>query len=88
MLSLAVLLSGDCCPDPTAGRTHAVDCETAPASECPMTALTGQPCPMHQGHAEAALLASLLHDGVLTVEQIKRDLLARGVLIRPLIASA
>jgi cyclase len=43
---------------------------------------------LEQGHAEAALLASLLHDGVLTVEQIKRDLLARGVLIRPLIASA
>lgn len=30
------------------------------------------------GHASAALLASLLHDGVLTVEQIKTDLLGRG----------
>jgi imidazole glycerol-phosphate synthase subunit HisF len=36
------------------------------------------------GHAAAALLASLLHDGVLTVEQIKRDLLARGLPVRPL----
>jgi cyclase len=36
------------------------------------------------GHAAAALLASLLHDGVLTVEQIKLDLLARGLPIRPL----
>jgi len=35
------------------------------------------------GQASAALLASLLHDGVLTVEQIKRDLLARGLGIRP-----
>jgi cyclase len=35
------------------------------------------------GHASAALLASLLHDGVLTVEQIKADLLARGLNIRP-----
>ena len=36
------------------------------------------------GHASAALLASLLHDGVLTVEEIKRDLLGRGLTIRPL----
>ena len=36
------------------------------------------------GHASAALLASLLHDGVLTVEQIKTDLLERGLMIRPL----
>ena len=35
------------------------------------------------GHAAAALLASLLHDGVLTVEQIKQDLLSRGLTIRP-----
>ena len=35
------------------------------------------------GHASAALLASLLHDGVLTVEGIKQDLLKRGVAIRP-----
>ncbi len=35
------------------------------------------------GQASAALLASLLHDGVLTVQQIKRDLLQRGMTIRP-----
>jgi cyclase len=36
------------------------------------------------GHASAALLASLLHDGVLTVEEIKTDLLERGLNVRPL----
>ena len=36
------------------------------------------------GHASAALLASLLHDGVLTVEAIKTDLLRRGLNVRPL----
>ena len=36
------------------------------------------------GQASAALLASLLHDGVLTVEAIKVDLLRRGLTIRPL----
>ena len=35
------------------------------------------------GHASAALLASLSHDGVPTVEEIKQDLLARGLSIRP-----
>jgi cyclase len=35
------------------------------------------------GQASAALLASLLHDGVLTVEAIKADLLGRGLPIRP-----
>ena len=35
--------------------------------------------------AAAALLASLLHDGVLTVEQIKADLQRRGVPVRPLV---
>jgi cyclase len=34
------------------------------------------------------LLASLLHDGVLTVEQIKRELLARGLPVRPLLGAA
>ena len=37
-----------------------------------------------EGQASAALLASLLHDGVLTVEQIKSELLAKGVNLRPL----
>ena len=36
------------------------------------------------GQASAALLASLLHDGILTVEAIKADLLSRGLMIRPL----
>jgi len=36
------------------------------------------------GSASAALLASLLHDRVLTVEQIKTDLLGRGLNLRPL----
>ena len=36
------------------------------------------------GQASAALLASLLHDGVLSVEVIKEDLLRRGLMIRPL----
>ena len=36
------------------------------------------------GQASAALLASLLHDGVLTVEGIKADLLRRGLMVRPL----
>jgi cyclase len=39
---------------------------------------------LQQGKASAALLASLLHDGVLTVEQIKTDLLGRGLNLRPL----
>jgi cyclase len=39
---------------------------------------------LQQGKASAALLASLLHDGVLTVEQIKTDLLSRGLNLRPL----
>jgi cyclase len=38
------------------------------------------------GKASAALLASLLHDGVLTVGEIKADLLARGLPIRPVMA--
>ena len=35
------------------------------------------------GQASAALLASLLHDGTFTIEQIKYDLLARGFTVRP-----
>ena len=41
-----------------------------------------------QGKASAALLASLLHDGVLTVQAIKADLLARGMELRPLEAES
>ena len=40
------------------------------------------------GKASAALLASLLHDGVLTVGEIKADLLARGLPIRPVMAAS
>jgi cyclase len=39
---------------------------------------------LDSGGASAALLASLLHDGVLTVAEIKADLLGRGLAIRPL----
>jgi imidazole glycerol-phosphate synthase subunit HisF len=45
-------------------------------------ALAGGPA---GGHASAALLASLLHDGVLSVEQIKTELLSRQLPIRPLV---
>ncbi|WP_320675050.1 imidazole glycerol phosphate synthase subunit HisF [Prochlorococcus sp. MIT 1341] len=37
-----------------------------------------------QGSASAALLASLLHDGVLSIEQIKAELIMRSLNIRPL----
>ena len=37
-----------------------------------------------KGSASAALLASLLHDGVLSIQQIKSELLLRSVDIRPL----
>jgi len=66
----------------------------ADAVEVPVIASGGAGCIDHiaqaldggpaGGHASAALLASLLHDGVLTVEEIKRDLLRRGLTIRPL----
>ena len=56
----------------------------------PVIASGGAGCLEHiaealiKGKASAALLASLLHDGVLSVEEIKQDLLRRGLLIRPL----
>jgi cyclase len=66
----------------------------ADAVEVPVIASGGAGCIDHLaqaldpgpegGHAAAALLASLLHDGVLTVETIKTDLLQRGLPIRPL----
>jgi cyclase len=68
----------------------------ADAVEVPVIASGGAGCIDHiaaaldagpaGGHASAALLASLLHDGVLTVEQIKEDLLGRGLPVRPLAA--
>ena len=75
------------------GLTRAV----ADAVEVPVIASGGAGCIDHLaealdpgpagGHASAALLASLLHDGILSVEQIKIELLARGLPIRPLAAS-
>ena len=68
----------------------------AQAVEVPVIASGGAGCIDHiaaaletgpaGGNASAALLASLLHDGVLTVPQIKTDLLARGLAIRPVTA--
>ncbi len=63
----------------------------AEAVEVPVIASGGAGCIDHiavalqEGKAAAALLASLLHDGVLTVEEIKRELLARGLPVRPLL---
>ena len=61
----------------------------ADAVEVPVIASGGAGCIDHiaaaltEGKAAAALLASLLHDGVLTVEAIKADLLSRGLMLRP-----
>jgi len=70
----------------------------ADAVEVPVIASGGAGCIDHiaqalaagttGGHASAALLASLLHDGVLTIEQIKEDLLGRGLPIRPVLQAA
>jgi cyclase len=66
----------------------------AEAVEVPVIASGGAGCIDHiaaalqQGQAAAALLASLLHDGVLTVEAIKQDLLGRGLPLRPLLPLA
>ena len=52
--------------------------------EVPVIASGGAGCIDHiaaaleEGGASAALLASLLHDGVLTVEEIKTDLLQQA----------
>ncbi|MFM8975216.1 MAG: imidazole glycerol phosphate synthase subunit HisF, partial [Vulcanococcus sp.] len=80
-----------------AGYALALTRAVADAVEVPVIASGGAGCIDHiaqaldagpsGGHASAALLASLLHDGVLTVEQIKRDLLGRGLPVRPLAAS-
>jgi len=69
----------------------------AQAVEVPVIASGGAGCIDHiaaaletgprGGNASAALLASLLHDGVLTVPQIKADLLTRGLAIRPVAAA-
>jgi cyclase len=77
-----------------AGYDLALTRAVADAVEVPVIASGGAGCLDHiaaaleggpaGGHAAAALLASLLHDGVLTLEQIKTDLLTRGLSIRPL----
>ncbi|MFM7674672.1 MAG: imidazole glycerol phosphate synthase subunit HisF [Synechococcus sp.] len=77
-----------------AGYDLALTRAVADAVEVPVIASGGAGCIDHiaaaleQGGAAAALLASLLHDGVLTVEEIKRDLLGRDLPIRPLTAPA
>jgi cyclase len=80
-----------------AGYDLALTRAVADAVDVPVIASGGAGCIDHiaaaldpgaaGGHAAAALLASLLHDGVLTVEAIKTDLLARGLPIRPLQAA-
>ena len=76
-----------------AGYDLALTRTVAEAVEVPVIASGGAGCIDHiaaalqEGKASAALLASLLHDGVLTVEQIKRDLLGRSLPLRPLLAS-
>jgi len=77
-----------------AGYDLALTRAVAEAVEVPVIASGGAGCIDHiaealapgpeGGSASAALLASLLHDRVLTVEQIKTDLLGRGLNLRPL----
>ena len=77
-----------------AGYELALTRAVADAVEVPVIASGGAGCIDHiaqaldagpaGGHAAAALLASLLHDGVLTVEEIKADLIGRGLNVRPL----
>jgi cyclase len=81
-----------------AGYDLALTRAVADAVEVPVIASGGAGCIDHiaqalaagvaGGHASAALLASLLHDGVLTIEQIKADLLGRGLPIRPVLQEA
>ncbi|QEY33222.1 imidazole glycerol phosphate synthase subunit HisF [Synechococcus sp. RSCCF101] len=62
----------------------------AAAVNVPVIASGGAGCIAHiadaleQGGASAALLASLLHDGVLSVAEIKRELIGRGLPVRPI----
>ncbi len=74
-----------------AGYDLALTRAVAEAVEVPVIASGGAGSIAHiadalvEGKASAALLASLLHDGVLTVEAIKHELLDRGLPIRPLL---
>ena len=71
-----------------AGYDLALTRAVVEAVEVPVIASGGAGCIDHiaaaltEGKASAALLASLLHDGVLTVEAIKADLLSRGLMLR------
>lgn len=73
-----------------AGYDVELTAAVAEAVSVPVIASGGAGCLDHiaealiEGKASAALLASLLHDGVLTVGQIKADLQKRGLPIRPL----
>jgi cyclase len=73
-----------------AGYDLALTRAVAEAVEVPVIASGGAGCVEHiaealtEGKASAALLASLLHDGLLTIEAIKSHLLSSGVEVRPL----
>jgi cyclase len=77
-----------------AGYDLALTRAVAEAVEVPVIASGGAGCIDHiakalapgpeGGGASAALLASLLHDRVLSVEEIKTELLGRGLHLRPL----
>jgi cyclase len=75
-----------------AGYDLALTRAVAEAVDVPVIASGGAGCIDHiaaallQGQAAAALLASLLHDGILSVEAIKQDLLGRGLPLRPLLS--
>ncbi|MBC1262012.1 imidazole glycerol phosphate synthase subunit HisF [Synechococcus sp. BSF8S] len=77
-----------------AGYDLALTRAVAEAVEVPVIASGGAGSVEHiaaaleQGQASAALLASLLHDGVLTVQGIKGELLERGLELRPLEAES
>ena len=76
-----------------AGYDLALTRAVAEAVEVPVIASGGAGSIAHiaaaleEGRASAALLASLLHDGVLTVEAIKTELLRRGLSVRPLLGA-
>ena len=72
-----------------AGYDLELTAAVADAVPVPVIASGGAGCLEHIAQvlestgAAAALLASLLHDGVLSVEQIKTDLISRGLSVRP-----
>ena len=90
---LEAVRAGDCNSPPAVGLNTRLGTRVD-AVPVPVIASGGAGCLDHiaaalddgprGGQASAALLASLLHDGILTVEAIKADLLSRGLMIRPL----